>query len=158
MLLKCLPTRKRHNAIYFSTDLTEGATAGKAPIGDAPIPTQSQCSTLVRNTVVRAIHTVNGRLGNSTPPPRVQNPWTDWDEIVHGWLRHPPYPTCTIWLMLHNGFRGTVGVKLSHRRAFLCITNIFVVPSHSVQPTLKTLAWSSMHPKVCFGGKLIPRR
>ena len=27
----------------------------------------SQCSTLVRNTVVRAIHTVNGRLGNSTP-------------------------------------------------------------------------------------------
>ena len=59
--------------------------------------------------------------------------------------------------MPHNGFRGTVGVKLSHRRAFLCITNIFVVPSHSVQPTLKTLAWRSMHPKVCFGGKLIPR-
>ena len=27
----------------------------------------SQCSTLVRNTVVRATHTVNGRLGNSTP-------------------------------------------------------------------------------------------
>ena len=34
--------------------------------------------------------------------------------------------------------------------------HIFVVPSHSVQPTLKTLAWRSMHPKVCFGGKLIP--
>ena len=29
--------------------------------------TCSQCSTLVRNTVVRAIHTVNGRVGNSTP-------------------------------------------------------------------------------------------
>ena len=27
----------------------------------------SQCSMLVRNTVVRAIHTVNGRLENSTP-------------------------------------------------------------------------------------------
>ena len=27
----------------------------------------SQCSTLVRKTVVRAIYTVNGRLGNSTP-------------------------------------------------------------------------------------------
>ena len=27
----------------------------------------SQCSTLVRNTVVRATHAVNGRLGNSTP-------------------------------------------------------------------------------------------
>jgi len=32
-----------------------------------PTHTLSQCSTLVRNTVVRAIHTVNGRLGNSTP-------------------------------------------------------------------------------------------
>jgi len=31
------------------------------------VPYLSQCSTLVRNTVVRAIHTVNGRLGNSTP-------------------------------------------------------------------------------------------
>ena len=29
--------------------------------------TISQCSTLVRNTVVRAIHTVNGRVGNPTP-------------------------------------------------------------------------------------------
>ena len=27
----------------------------------------SQCSTLVCNTVVRAIHTVNGRVRNSTP-------------------------------------------------------------------------------------------
>ena len=27
----------------------------------------SQCSTLVRNTVVRATHAVNERLGNSTP-------------------------------------------------------------------------------------------
>ena len=106
----------------------------------------SQCSTLVRNTVVRAIHTVNERVGNSTPRGS-KTPW----------LRHPPYPTCTIWLMSHNGFRGTVGVKLSHRRAFLCIRNIFVVPPHSVQHTLKTLAWRSMHPKVCFGGKLIPR-
>ena len=47
--------------------------------------------------------------------------------------------------------------KLRESSLTVLLMNSHVVPSHSVQPTLKTLAWRSMHPKVCFGGKLIPR-
>jgi len=50
----------------------------------------SQCSTLVRNTVVRATFKVNGK------PPILgsRNPLTNRLNIWHGWLRRKYKPTC----------------------------------------------------------------
>ena len=77
----------------------------------------SQCSTLERNTVVRAINTSQWEIGKFDPPegPKPLNRLR-WNCT---WLiTSPTLPHMHNLVNAHNGFRGTVGVKLSHRCAF----------------------------------------
>jgi len=75
----------------------------------------SQCSTLVRNTVVRAMAQVNGRWrfsdhwGSETPKPM---------KIKFGFTALGTGPPCKNWFMPRGGSGPGVVVKLSSRAYF----------------------------------------
>ena len=78
----------------------------------------SQCSTLVRNTVVRAILQAYGKLMNFDPLGS-RNCWTDWHETWHGWLCRWPHPTCTKRkVYVKEGGCLGVGWNVQPKRAF----------------------------------------
>jgi len=91
---------------------------------------QSQCSTLVRNTVVRAILQAYGKWWILAPLGS-RNCWTDWDETWHGWLCRWPHPTCTKRKVYAKGGRLGVGVKCSPKACFFSFFFFFWFPERT---------------------------
>ena len=117
--------------------------------------TRSECSTLVRNTVVRAIYSPSlGPMANGEfrLPPGRRNCWTDWDETWHGWLRRWPHPTCTKRKVYVKGVVWGGGEIFTPSVFFFSFGSLNGPPAYPVR-----MAGRSVHPKTCFGGKLIPR-